>query len=354
MMRTLIGFLLRTNRFRQAGVTGTFALIISLGTSVQIATAQTTTAGTTPDTVKLAGAAPPTASSHGDGLYRIGPGDVLDIRVFDYPQLSREAVRVDGRGLIRMPLIEDEFQAACRSENELAKEIATRYLKYQRNPHVDVFVKEYNSQPVAVIGAVDKPGRFQIQRPVRLLELISFAGGPTDKAGKRIQIAHTGGVPTCNAAGMVAARDDALEDFDAYNLNDTLLGDFKSNPYVRPGDIITVPEAEQVFVVGNVFKPSIIPLKETVTVSQAIAMAGGMLPDTKTDRVRIIRKMPGATDKSEIFVNLQAISQRRTEDVVLQSGDIVEVSVSGGKRLLRNIINALGPAFGNLPIYVLR
>ncbi len=354
IMRRLKGSLFRANRFGVVGVVGTCALIIWLGTSVQIARAQQTTAGTTPNTVKPAEIAPPAASSQASGLYRIGPGDVLDIRVFDYPQLSRDAVRVDGRGVIRMPLIEDEFQAACRTEAELAKEIATRYLKYQKNPHVDVFVKEYNSQPVAVIGAVDKPGRFQIQRPVRLLELISLAGGPTDKAGKRIQIAHTGGVPTCNATGMVSAGEDALEDFDTYNLNDTQLGDSKSNPYVRPGDIVTIPEAEQVFVVGNVFRPSIIPLKETVTVSQAIAMAGGMLPDTKIDRVRIIRKMPGATDKSEIFVNLQAISQRRAEDAVLQSGDIVDVPVSAGKKLLRSIVSTLVPAVGNLPIYVVR
>ncbi len=355
MMWILKGSLSRAKRIGLVRVTGACALIIWLGTSIQITRAQQqTTAGTASNTVKPAEAAHPAASSQAGGLYRIGPGDVLDIRVFDYPQLSRDAVRVDGRGVIRMPLIEDEIQAACRTEAELAKEIATRYLKYQRNPHVDVFMKEYNSQPVAVIGAVSKPGRFQIQRPVRLLELVSFAGGPTDKAGKRIQIAHTGGVPTCNATGMVSAGEDALEDFDAYNLNDTLLGDSKSNPYVRPGDIITLPEAEQAFVVGNVFKPSIIPLKETMTVSQAIAMAGGTLPDTKTDRIRIIRKMPGSTDKSEIFINLQAISQRRAEDVALQSGDIVDVSVSGGKRLLRNIVNALGPAIGNLPIYVLR
>ncbi len=83
-------------------------------------------------------------------------------------------------------------------------------------------------------------------------------------------------------------------------------------------------------------------------------MAGGMLPDTKIDRVRIIRKMPGATDKSEIFVNLQAISQRRAEDAVLQSGDIVDVPVSAGKKLLRSIVSTLVPAVGNLPIYVVR
>src|SRR5215472_3487357 len=93
-----------------------------------------------------------------EGRYRIGPGDVLEIRVMNRPNLSREAVRVEGNGTIRMPLIEDDIPAACASEGELAKEITKRYLKFYRNPQVDVFVKEYHSQQVAVVGEVNDPG----------------------------------------------------------------------------------------------------------------------------------------------------------------------------------------------------
>src|SRR5438045_4709668 len=89
-----------------------------------------------------------------DDRYRIGAGDVLDIRVYNRPQLSREAVRVEGNGMIRMPLIESEIQAACHTEGELAKEIATSYAKYYKNLQVDVFIKEYHSKQVAIIGAV--------------------------------------------------------------------------------------------------------------------------------------------------------------------------------------------------------
>ncbi|HLE62552.1 MAG TPA: polysaccharide biosynthesis/export family protein, partial [Pyrinomonadaceae bacterium] len=110
--------------------------------------------------------------------YQIGPGDILEIRVFNRPQLSREAVRVDARGMIRVPLIEEGIRAACRTETELAKELGKRYLEYLRNPSIEVFVKEFQSQPVAVLGAVVTPGRFQLQRRVRLLELLSYAGGP--------------------------------------------------------------------------------------------------------------------------------------------------------------------------------
>jgi len=120
-----------------------------------------------------------------DERYRIGPGDVLDIRIFNRPNLSRDAVRVEGSGMIRMPLIEGEIQAACKTEGELAKEIAGRYLKYYRNPQVDVFVKEYNAREVALIGAVSEQGRYQMRRRMRLLELLTYAKGTTEKADKQ-------------------------------------------------------------------------------------------------------------------------------------------------------------------------
>lgn len=280
--------------------------------------------------------------------YRIGPGDILEIRVFNRPQLSREAIRVDGRGMIRIPLIDNEIHAACRTENELARDLDTYYREFLRNPHVEVFVRDYQSQSVAVLGAVMTPGRFQLQRRVRLLELLGFAGGPAERAGDRIQIIHTAGVLTCDGSAGEVANDDSLENFDSYDLNEALKGDDKSNPYVRPGDIITLPESQRAFVVGNVFKPSTIPLKEPVTVSQAIAMAGGIMPDTKSDKVRIIRQMSG-NGKKEIFVDLKAVDKHRTEDIVLQANDIVDVPTSGGKRFLSTLMGAIAPTISRMP-----
>src|SRR5436190_15882243 len=116
--------------------------------------------------------------------YRIGPGDVLEIRIYNRPQLSRDAVRVEANGIIRMPLIEGDVQAACKTEGELAKEISTRYARYYRNLPVDIFVKEYHAREVALIGAVNEQGRYQMQRHIRLLELLTFAKGRSDKAGE--------------------------------------------------------------------------------------------------------------------------------------------------------------------------
>lgn len=281
-----------------------------------------------------------------DNRYRIGLGDMLDIRVFNRPQFSRESVRVDSSGMIRMPLIEGEIRAACRTESELAAEITQRYTEYLRSPQVDVFIKEYNSQPVAVIGAVRLPSRFQLTRRVRLIELLAFAGGLTEKAGRDVQVVHTGIGAACEAP----AENPETSGLDNYKLSEMLGGDEQANPFVQPGDVINIPEAEQVFVVGNVTRPSAIPLKEPITVTRAIAMAGGAMQDTKKDRVRIIRQTPGTIEKKEIYVDLKAIDKQQAEDIVLLPGDIVDVPVSGGKVFFRSLLGAVVPSVASLPI----
>lgn len=287
------------------------------------------------------------ASTIADERYRIGPGDVLDIRVFNRPQLSREA-RVDSNGVIQMPLLEGDIQAACMTENELAKKIASLYLKYQRNPYVNVFVKEYSSTPVAVIGSVDKPGRFQLTRRVRLLELLAFAGGPTEKAGGKIQIAHTGGISLCDAP---SAQESNI--FDFYPLQAAMRGAKDANPYIQPGDIVSIPEADQAYVVGNVVKPQAVTLKEPVTVSRAIAMAGGYLRATKMSGIKIIRQVEGSTVKQSIPVNLTAINKQSAEDILLLPNDVVEVPTDEGKILRDKILGALTGGLSSVP-YLIR
>ncbi len=281
--------------------------------------------------------------------YQIGVGDVIEIRVFDRPQLSLEAVRVDGRGMIRMPLIEEDIQAACRTESELARYIAKLYLEYQTDPQVNVFIKEYNSQPAAVIGAVNSPGRFQMQRRVRLLELLTFAGGPNDRAGRNIQVVHATPALACKTSPNAATNMKVM-----YNLDDTLNGNAEDNPYVQPGDIITIAEAEQIFVIGDVISPATIALKEPLTVSRAIAMAGGTGREAKEDKIRIIRRTPGSTTNTEFIVNLNAIEKRQAEDTILLAGDVVDVPTSGKKVFINRLTGAIAPALITLPVRVIR
>jgi Periplasmic protein involved in polysaccharide export len=247
-----------------------------------------------------------------------------------------------------MPLIEAEIQAACQTEGELAKEISTRYAKYYKNLQVDVFIKEYHSRQVAVIGAVNDQSRFELQRRVRLLELLTYAKGPSPRAGQTINIVHSTSASPCKKEDDI----DASSAFSSYKLSDVLQGDPKSNPYLEAGDIVTLPEADQVYVVGNVFSPITIALKEPITLTRAIAMAGGLRQDTKKDKIRVLRQEPGTTIRKEITVDLAAIEKKSSEDLALLPNDIVDVPTSAGKSFLRSLVQGVVPGVGQLPVRV--
>jgi polysaccharide export outer membrane protein len=301
--------------------------------------------------VKQSPTAAAVASSQPDDRYRIGPGDVLDIRIFNRPNLSRDAVRVEGNGMIRMPLIDTEIQAACKTEGELAAEISRGYIKYYKNPQVDVFIKEYHSKQVAVIGAVNEQSRFELQRRIRLLELLTYAKGPSPKAGQTINVVHAPPSLACQNPAPVNEESGAA--FVSYKLSQTMQGLPNANPFIEPGDIITLPEADQIYVVGNVFTPLTIPLKEPLTLSRAVAMAGGIKQDSKKDKVRIVRQEPGSATRTEILVDLQAIEKKRADDVALLPNDIIDVPLSGSKSFLRSLLSTVAPSISSLPVRVI-
>jgi len=278
-----------------------------------------------------------------DTRYKIGAGDVLGIIVRKSPELSMEAVRVDQRGMIRIPMVDHEVFAACRTENELATEIATLYLDYKKMPSVEVFVREFQSRPVAIIGAVIQPGQFRLQRRVRLVELISVAGGPSEKAGRAVNVIHNSAPNLCQA-GEAANDGGPIAGMGVYSLTETLKGTEGSNPFVQPGDIISLPEADQVFIVGHVFQPRSIPLKDKdISVSRAIAMAGGPQRDANTSKIRIVRQVEGG-GKQELFVDLKAIRSQRAPDIALLPNDIVEVGSSAAATMLNILQGAVAPA----------
>jgi protein involved in polysaccharide export with SLBB domain len=305
--------------------------------------------------------------------YRIGARDVLAIRVTApdiIPQFSSDAMEVNECGMIPLLSVQNEerneVRAAGMTTNELQEQLRKFYTKYKRNPQVVVKVKEYNSQPVAINGAVARPGQFQLRRPVRLLELVQFyAGGATEKSGGRIQIARMPALSMCEAkteVGGAAAEEPATvideasgPSFLTFKLEDTQKGEERANPFLQPGDVITLPEAKEAYVVGNVLRPGPVPLKdEHLTVSRAIAMVGGHMPDSKKEKVRIIRQEAGGASSREFFVDLEAIKNHKAEDIAVLPNDIIEVPVAGGKRLLKSLIGVVVPSVGQLPVQVIR
>ncbi|MEW6731501.1 MAG: polysaccharide biosynthesis/export family protein [Acidobacteriota bacterium] len=279
--------------------------------------------------------------------YRIGSGDLLEIHIFGVDELNSE-VRVDSGGFISLPRIDSPINVQCLTELQLAQLLESKYSKYIRNPHVDVLVKEFQSQPVAIIGAVKQAGRFQLRRSVRLLELLTYAGGPNDSAGAIINIVHNQDLPSClPEAGSRPPLESVL-------LKSLLEGKPEANFYVQPGDIITVPNADVIYVAGNVIKPGPQPFHDRLTVTKAIALAGGLNTNSAKEKIRILRQ--NQDKDSDISVDLLAIEKKKAEDIELQVNDIIIVpdAHSPGKAFLRTVVSALGIGLGSAPLTVIR
>jgi protein involved in polysaccharide export with SLBB domain len=254
--------------------------------------------------------------------YRIGFQDTIEVQVYRHPELS-QTMNVSTDGTILMPRIDRPIIAVCKTERQLSDLIASYLKVYLKNPFVNVRAVEQRSQPFAVVGAVEKPGNFYLNRKVRLLELLAFAGGPdVDNAGSKVQIARVGNITGCSDEESQLDKPEEVE-FLGYNLNNVLKG--KDNPWMQPGDIVSVLIAEEAFVVGNVVKQTKIILREEKTLTQALAEAGGVNGTAKTDKVIIQRQEPGSSVKNELAFNLKDIREGKIADPKLQANDIVQV-----------------------------
>jgi polysaccharide biosynthesis/export protein len=287
--------------------------------------------------------------------YRIGPGDVIDVVVSKQAVLSRTGIRISNQGMIQMPMLEQDIPAMCQTEKELSTLIAEKYKKYLLNPNVIVAVKEFNSTPVSLIGSVNTPTRFQIQRPTRLMEVLTLGNGPTEKAGPTIQIIRFN---SNRCYQNVTGSEDPKEELLTFYLSETLEGKDQSNPYVQPGDVIRIAEAEvkvekigQAYIIGNVKAAKTIDLKDPVTLTQALAMAGGTSEGAQIDKILISRRAVGSLNKTDILVNLKNIKNRKESDIFLQENDIIDVpGPTGTRKFLRDIIKTVVPAVTRFPI----
>jgi len=249
--------------------------------------------------------------------YRIGPGDLLELKVFQVDELS-QTVRVSEDGSITLPLIGRIVVEGLTQEGVVQKLTGLLQAKYVKNPQVTIFIKEYKNQQVAVIGAVEKAGSYELVGRKNLLQIISMAGGFSETAGNEIFILREG--------------PDGVTSSVAIDLKDLLVnGNQKLNIPIEPNDVINVPVDREirVFVMGRVTKPGAIKAKlsEGVTLFQAIADAGGLAEGAKESKITITRK-DKAGKEQKIKVNLRDIIKGKKKDVVLQEGDVVYVPES--------------------------
>lgn len=310
----------------------------------------------------------PTASQsasldiQGIKAYLLGPGDVLDVRVFGQPELS-STVQVDSDGnLSALPFLEAPIKAKCRTDKEIQKDIAAAYGKFINNPQVSVRISERNSrQPATVFGAVRQPTRVEMKRKVRLNELMAVAGGFTERAAGTIQILHTEPL-MCPEPGEEAAAapiDGTRIPLNIVKISELRAGKADANPVIRPGDYVLVTEAEPIYITGAVNSPGGIYLRDQLTLSRALAMVGGAKKEAKLNDVRVYRQIPGSANQEVIHVDIAAIKKNQKPDVLLQAYDVIEVSESGmfssnriGQTLLGALTGGLSGAISTTGTYL--
>ncbi len=292
-----------------------------------------------------------TIDNQGIKNYLLGPGDTLDVRVFGQSDLNA-IVEVDTDGnLSSLPFLEAPISAKCRTEKDIQKDITKAYAKYIKNPQVSVRINERKSRPPAtVFGAVRQPTRVQMQRKIRLNELMVVSGGFTDRASGTIQILHTEPLmcPQPGEEALALQIDGTKVPFEIVQIADLRGGKVQANPVIRPGDYILVTEAEPIYITGSVVAPQGVYLRDRLTLSLALAMVGGPRREAKLSDVRIYRQKLGAQDQEMIRIDYAAIKKNQKPDVFLQAFDIVEVPEAGMFSPSRIGQTLMGAASGSL------
>jgi polysaccharide export outer membrane protein len=274
---------------------------------------------------------PPAAMKVENRKYILGPDDDITIQALDAEEITNKLVRIDTSGNINLPLV-GRLRAAGLTVEQLEAEIAARLRTYIQQPQVAISVTNFRSQPVSVLGAVRSPGIHQLQGRKNLFEILSMAGGLASDAGHSVKItrqAEWGPIPlpsaTTDATGKFSIAEVKLRAIvEARNPEENIL--------IQPHDIISVPRAELVYVVGQVRKPGgfILNDRENISILQALAMADGLTNVSSAKNARIIRSTAGE-NRTEIPVDLKAILEGKTSDVALKADDILFIPTNVAK-----------------------
>jgi polysaccharide export outer membrane protein len=264
----------------------------------------------------------------------IGPGDEGEFSVYGVTELTQK-FRVSSTGYISVPLI-GEVRLAGLSSSEAEQLIAKKLQEgeFIRDPHVTVFVKDYASQGISVMGEVARPGAYSALTSRRLYDLFQAAGGLTQRAGKTVTIAHAG---QNQKALTIELSDDPAQAAEA-------------NVEVLPGDTVVVSRAGVVYVLGEVNRPGGFVVEDKpVTVLQALARANGPTRMASLSHVRMLRHTPQGVQNTDI--DLKKIFQAKAPDVPLQAEDILFVPASGTKALAERGSSSILSMITNLAIY---
>jgi polysaccharide export outer membrane protein len=261
-----------------------FYTLLSL---IALVATQVAAAGQAPSAAPPAQPAPATFTA----TYKIGASDVLSIKVFNEEQLTNKYV-VDSDGSITFPLI-GRFQVGGKTtrqiEEDLTKALEPDWLK---RAQVSVEIATFRSRSIYVMGEVRTPGRYNIEGPMTLLEVIANAGSTTATASNTIIVQRYKDGLAAAVSAPVATGDSRWAEVTRINLDDLREGKLSANLLLQDSDMIIVPPAERVYVSGQVKTPGSFVIRPGMTVRQAIAEAGGLTERGSTRGIKIIRKDP--------------------------------------------------------------
>jgi len=258
------------------------------------------------------------------GDYIIGAEDLIEISVYQVDELNRTA-RVSSSGFIKLPLV-GMIKASGLTATELENEISKRLQQYLQEPVVSIFIKEYRSQSITVLGGVKNPQVYTVTRQKFLLDLLTISGGLTNDAGDICYVRRG-------------------EETIIINIKDLLIGgDMKLNVPVFSGDFIHVPIGGVIFVDGAVNSAGSFSMQGTITLTQAIAMAKGFKYEAIRDELRVYRDSGKAT-RDIIDVDYDAIMEKKSPDIILKDKDVLIVPKSGVKGFWNGFVQSLTGAF---------
>jgi polysaccharide export outer membrane protein len=332
---------------------GLFALLLTVAAPAQQSSVELlsdeVTAGPEPVSANAPAVEP---ASVPRSAYVIGPGDVLTIWAVDLDESGTRRHTIDGQGYLNMPLV-GRIQVAGMRVDELENELNSRLKVYIRDPNVAVSIHEHRSQPVTIVGSVNRPGVHQLQGEKTLLEVISLAEGLRQDAGFSAKITRRleyGEVP------LPGAMVDGTERYSVAEVDIEDLFEGKrpeQNIVMMPNDVVTVPRAQMVYVVGAVTRAGGFAMAEQSKVSalQALALAGGLTPTAAQSKARILRQGEDENGRVEIAVNLKDIMSGKEPDIALGGEDILFVPNSGLKTVGATVTQAVIQAVSGIAVW---
>ncbi len=323
-------------------------LVPAIAQSVVAADGRVGTPLGTPVSVPAAPTAPSAAAANTTS-YILGPEDLITVRVFAADDIPDKPAQIDNNGTVTLPMI-GQVHAAGLTVEQFQANLVTAYKKYFKDPQVTVQVNEFHSQPVSVAGNVTTPGVVQLRGNRNLMEVIGQAGGLRADAGDSVLITRNmseGPIPVAGAFTDPSGKYSVAH----IDIRAVMSGKQpEGNILIKPHDVITVPRARMVYVLGNVTRPGgyVMTENETMSITQAVALAGGWDHTAALSAAKVLRADGGA-EREQIPLDVKKIMQNKSPDLQLKPDDILYIPNSLGKQMgARGLEAAIGIGTGVL------